>query len=101
MMRSRDGNEMAGWHVVDIESICWSFKLRWGWPMNRGVLTVVEHNQGWYVRLDGVNVVSYFGPRAQEWAFREREELAQLLEAQPYGQPYDCRDRAYPLATPP
>jgi hypothetical protein len=53
----------------------------------------------WSVRLDGVEVVSFFGPHAQQWAFREREELAQLLEAQPDAEPDDLRHRrtAFPF----
>jgi hypothetical protein len=47
----------------------------------RTLLVACEENV-WWVRLDGVAVVSFFGPHAREWAYREREELAQLLEAE-------------------
>src|SRR5262245_58175834 len=44
-------------------------------------LSVIRDKNGWSVRLDGVDVVSFVGPHAQQWAFREREELAELLNA--------------------
>ena len=46
------------------------------------VLTVTREENGWRVRLNGVRVVSFFGPHAQDGAFRERDELAQVLDAQ-------------------
>ena len=49
---------------------------------HRNLIVTSERNI-WWVRLDGVEVVSFFGPHAQKWAFRERAELTQLLEAQP------------------
>jgi len=48
---------------------------------HRNLIVTSEENI-WWVRLDGVEVVSFFGPHAQQWAFRERIELAELLEAQ-------------------
>src|SRR5262245_12987363 len=50
--------------------------------MKHRYLLVNGYENVWWVRLDGVEVVSFFGPHAQQWAYREREELAQLLEAQ-------------------
>ena len=50
--------------------------------MKHRALIVTDEENVWCVRLDGVLVVSFFGPHAQQWALREREELAQLLEAQ-------------------
>jgi hypothetical protein len=49
--------------------------------MKHRVLVIIAGEDGWRVRLDGVDVVSFFGPYAQEWAVREGEELAQLLDA--------------------
>jgi len=40
------------------------------------VLMVIDDGDGWGVRLDGVEVVSFTGPHAREWAVCEREELA-------------------------
>jgi hypothetical protein len=48
--------------------------------MKHRVVDVTREENRWYVRLDGVDVVSFFGPHAQEWAVREREELAHLLD---------------------
>ena len=57
--------------------------------MTQRVLTVTgDEKSGWCVRLDGVEVVSFVGPHAQQWAFREWEELAQLLDAQPCADQY-------------
>ena len=50
--------------------------------MNQRALIVTGEENVWWVRLDGVEVVSFFGPHAEQWAYREREELEQLLEAQ-------------------
>jgi hypothetical protein len=50
--------------------------------MKHRALIVTDEENIWWVRLDGVDVVSFFGPHARQWAYREREELAQLLEAQ-------------------
>jgi hypothetical protein len=50
--------------------------------MKHRALIVAREENVWWVRLDGVEVVSFCGPHAQEWAYREREELAQLLDAQ-------------------
>ena len=50
--------------------------------MKHRALIVSSEENIWWVRLDGVEVVSFFGPHAQQWAFRERVELAELLEAQ-------------------
>jgi hypothetical protein len=50
--------------------------------MKHRTLIVTREENIWWVRLDGEAVVSFFGPHAQEWAYRERIELAQLLEAQ-------------------
>ena len=50
--------------------------------MKQRALIVTDEENIWCVRLDGVEVVSFFGPHAQQWAFRERVELAELLEAQ-------------------
>ena len=50
--------------------------------MKHKALIVTDEKNIWWVRLDGVEVVSFFGPHAKQWAYREREELAQLLEAQ-------------------
>jgi hypothetical protein len=66
-------------------------------PMKHRVLVIISAEDGWHVRLDGVDVVSFFGPYAQEWAFREREELAQLLDAQSYGNPLDHRDNVHQI----
>lgn len=64
--------------------------------MKNPVLVIIGEDDGWRVRLDGVDVVSFFGPYAQEWAVREREELAQLLNARSsYGDPLDHRDNAH------
>jgi len=52
---------------------------------HRNLIVTSERNI-WWVRLDGVEVVSFFGPHAQQWAFRERIELAELLEAQSDGE---------------
>jgi hypothetical protein len=51
--------------------------------MKRRDLIVTGEENVWWVRLEGVDVVSFSGPHAQQWACREREELAQLLDAQP------------------
>jgi hypothetical protein len=48
---------------------------------HRTLIVTCEENV-WWVRLDGVPVVSFSGPHAQEWAYRELRELAQLFEAQ-------------------
>jgi len=48
---------------------------------HRALIVTVEENI-WWVRLDGVEVVSFSGPHARQWAYTERIELAQLLEAQ-------------------
>jgi len=50
--------------------------------MKHRALIVTSEENIWWVRLDGVEVVSFFGPHAQQWAFRERVELSELLEAQ-------------------
>jgi hypothetical protein len=63
--------------------------------MKYRALVIIGEEDGWRVRLDGVDVVSFFGPYAQEWAVRERDELAQLLDAQSsYGNSLDYRDNA-------
>ena len=62
-------------------------------PMKR-VLMVIDDGDGWGVRLDGVEVVSFTGPHAREWAVREREELAQLLDAQSSGRAHPFLARA-------
>jgi hypothetical protein len=56
---------------------------------------VLDDGDGWGVRLDGVEVVSFTGPHAREWAVCEQEELAQLLDAQSSGRPSDRHDRAH------
>jgi len=50
--------------------------------MKHRALVVTNEENIWWVRLDGVEVVSFVGPHARQWAYREREELEQLLEAQ-------------------
>jgi hypothetical protein len=50
--------------------------------MKHRALFVSREENVWWVRLDGAVVVSFFGPHAKQWAYREREELAQLLAAQ-------------------
>jgi hypothetical protein len=55
---------------------------------HKALIVTVEENI-WWVRLDGVEVVSFSGPHAQQWAYRERIELAQLLEAQRDAEPDD------------
>ncbi len=50
--------------------------------MKHRALIVTREEKVWWVRLDGAVVVSFFGPHAKQWAYREREELAQLLAAQ-------------------
>jgi hypothetical protein len=70
-----------------------------GAPLNPRALVVIGENNGWCVQLDGVYVVAFFGPHAREWAVREREELAQLLDAQPYGDSSDQDNRAHPFVT--
>lgn len=50
--------------------------------MNQRTLVVTSEENIWRVQLDGVEVVSFCGPHAQQWASREREELEQLLDAQ-------------------
>ena len=64
----------------DWSADCWSFGLVSA--MKHRALIVTSEENIWWVRLDGVEVVSFFGPHAQQWAFRERVELAELLEAQ-------------------
>jgi hypothetical protein len=59
--------------------------------MKHRTLIVTGEENVWWVRLDGVEVVSFCGPHAQEWAYREREELAQLLNAQTDTEP-DVRE---------
>jgi hypothetical protein len=59
------------------------------------VLTVTREENGWRVRLNGVDVVSFVGPHAQDWAFRERDELAQVLDAQSSDDLSDRRARAH------
>jgi hypothetical protein len=66
-----------------------------GVAMNPRGLIVIGEERRWCVRLDGVEVVSFFGPHAEEWAVREREELAQLLDAQPHGDSSKRLDRAH------
>jgi len=56
---------------------------------------VIDDGDGWGVRLDGVEVVSFTGPHAREWAVCEREELAQLLDAQSHGGSSDRHYRAH------
>ena len=82
---------------------------RGSWPdvfdrgdlMKHRVLVIIGEEDGWRVRLDGVDVVSFFGPYAQEWAVREGEELAQLLDAQSSyrtpGAPLDNRDNVHQI----
>src|SRR5262245_66656743 len=53
---------------------------------HKAVMVTSEENI-WWVRLDDVEVVSFSGPHARQWAYREREELAQLLEALPDPEP--------------
>jgi hypothetical protein len=53
---------------------------------HKALIVTVEENI-WWVRLDGVEVVSFSGPHARQWAHRERIELAQLLEAQRDAEP--------------
>jgi hypothetical protein len=59
------------------------------------VLTVTREENGWRVRLNGVDVVSFVGPHAQDWAFRERDELAQVLDAQSSDDLSDRHARAH------
>jgi len=61
---------------------CWSFRPVVS-AMKHGTLIVTSEENVWWVRLDGVEVVSFCGPHARQWAYRERDELAQLLDAQP------------------
>jgi len=58
---------------------------------------VIDNGDGWGVRLDGVEVVSFTGTHAREWAVCEREELAQLLDAQSHGSSSERHYRARPL----
>jgi hypothetical protein len=58
---------------------------------------ITGEEDSWCVRLDGVDVVSFLGPHAQEWAVREREELAQLLDARSGDLP-DCRDNTHVMS---
>ncbi len=67
--------------------------------MENRVLIATPDQNGWRVRLNGIEVVSFFGPHAQEWALRERDELAQLLNAEPCDDPQDRRDEAHPFVT--
>jgi hypothetical protein len=60
-------------------------------------LVVIDDGDGWGVRLDGVEVVSFTGPHARERAVCEREELAQLLDAQSHGASSDRHYRAHPF----
>jgi hypothetical protein len=55
--------------------------------MKHRTLIVTSEKNIWWVRLDGVEVVSFSGPHAQEWAYRERIELEQLLDAQSGAEP--------------
>ena len=50
--------------------------------MTDRVLIVINEQNGWSVQLNGVDVAKFFGPHAQEWAFRERDELIDLFDAQ-------------------
>jgi hypothetical protein len=59
--------------------------------MKRRALIVTREENVWWVRLEGVDVVSFSGPHARQWAHREREELAQLLDAQSETEP-DAQD---------
>lgn len=59
------------------------------------VLTVTREENGWRVRLNGVDAVSFVGPHAQDWAFRERDELAQVLDAQSSDDLADRHARAH------
>src|SRR6187200_1967115 len=61
------------------------------------VLVVIDDGDGWGVRLDGVEVVSFTGPHARQWAVCEREELEQLLDAQSPGGSSDRHYRALPF----
>ena len=61
------------------------------------VLVVIDDGDGWGVRLDGVEVVSFIGPHAREWAVCEREELEQLLDGQSHGGSSDRHYRAHPF----
>jgi hypothetical protein len=63
--------------------------------MNHRVLNVTHEENGWRVRLDGVDIVSFFGPHAEDWALRERDELAQLLDAQTSVDSSDHEARAH------
>jgi hypothetical protein len=54
---------------------------RWCVPMNQRVLVATPDENGCRVRLNGIEVVSFFGPHVREWALQEREELARLLNA--------------------
>jgi hypothetical protein len=65
--------------------------------MTHRILSVTREENGWRVRLNGVDVVSFFGPNAQDWAFRERDELAQVLDAQPSDDLSHSHGRAHPF----
>jgi hypothetical protein len=65
--------------------------------MNQRVLVATPDRNGWRVRLNGIEVVSFFGPHAREWALQEREELAQLLNAVACDDPSDRDGVAYPF----
>jgi hypothetical protein len=47
--------------------------------VNERVLIATQDQNGWRVRLNGIKVVSFFGPHAHEWAVREQKALAELL----------------------
>ena len=42
-----------------------------------------QNNDGWYVALDGNDVVGFFGPDARVRAEHHKDELAELLSASP------------------
>jgi hypothetical protein len=70
---------------------------RWCVPMNQRVLVATPDENGWRVRLNGIEVVSFFGPHAREWALQEREELAQLLNAVACDDPSDRDGVTHPF----
>ena len=63
--------------------------------MTHRVVSVTREENGWRVRLNGVDVVSFFGPHAQDRAFRERDELAKVLDAQTLDDLSDRHARAH------
>jgi hypothetical protein len=62
-------------------------------------VSVIREKSGWCVRWNGVNVVTFDGPHAEEWALREREELVALLNISAPVEVFEHRDGTYARAS--